>query len=97
MPFMFSFPGDQKSIVPCSGERCVVEDLSAGLVLLSVRTDGEELLRLTMRFKVHISLKPEPLSLRAEGVRSALRALEKELTKIKEVRNLALSSYLLLY
>lgn len=48
--------------------------------------DGRDLQDIQARFKVHVSLIPEPPTLRGEGLKSALDAFEGHLASLKKVR-----------
>ncbi len=54
-------------------------------LILNRPLDGADLLKLSMEYKVHISLIPNPLGLRVEGLRGALSDLSSRLLAIKNV------------
>jgi hypothetical protein len=48
--------------------------------------DGIELLRMSQKYNVHISLRADPLQLQIEGVKQSVEKLRHHLTKRTEVR-----------
>lgn len=50
--------------------------------------DGADLLQLSMQYNVHISLASNPLALRVEGLRGAMKQLTEHLNDLKKVRSL---------
>lgn len=57
------------------------------------RTDGADLLQLSMQYNVYISLTPSPLALRVEGLRGSLKGLTEYISSLKKVQCLLLHDY----
>lgn len=57
------------------------------------RTDGVDLLQLSMQYNVHISLTSSPLALRVEGLRGSLKGLSEYISSFKKVPSLLLHIY----
>lgn len=57
------------------------------------RTDGADLLQLSMQYNVHISLTFNPLALRVEGLRGSLKGLSEYISSLKKVQSLLLHVY----
>lgn len=54
------------------------------------RTDGADLLQLSVLYNVHISLTFNPLALRVEGLRGSLKGLTEHVSSLKKVQFLVL-------
>jgi len=54
--------------------------------LLNAILDGSDLLQLSRKFNVHISVKPNPLAIYLEGSRESVEAVERYVDDVRKVR-----------
>lgn len=50
--------------------------MASALPIIRMTIDGSQLLRISKRYNVHISVQPDPLSIRIEGYANSIATIE---------------------